>query len=410
MLLAVLAPTPMLHAAARSVIDAKSYGAQADGRAKDTAALQRAIDDCARLHCRAVLLPPGVYLSGPLELRSHVHLQLQAGATLLGSPDRQDYPVRADAPWRRVALLHADHAEDIAIEGAGTIDGQGQGWWQRQLQRVRGTPEDKRPMLVDLTHCRRIRIEGVQLINSPQYNIFAVLCDGLIVRRVTIRNPGRGAPNTDGIDPLSTSHVLLEQDTIDTGDDNVAIKSGLVERNDPNVPSRFITIRNCHLRNGHGLSIGSETAGGVQHVRVENVDFDGTRQGIRIKSARGRGNDIGDFRYRHITMHHVETPVQITMYYTGYTGQEVAMPVTEHTPRFHSIRIEDLQADGATNAVQAMGLPESPITGLVLRHVHIAAQHGMVARYVHATMDDVVIDATDQKPLVEGPGVTLERR
>ena len=110
---------------------------------------------------------------------------------------------------------------------------------------------------------------------------------------------------------------MIEHTTIDTGDDNVAIKSGLVERGDPNVPSTDIVIRDCTFRSGHGLSIGSETAGGVRNVTVERVTFHGTRQGIRIKSARGRGNDIGNFTYRDITMEGVETPIQITAYYTG---------------------------------------------------------------------------------------------
>jgi len=287
-------------------------GARADGVTKDTVAIQKAIDTCASKGGGTVVLQGGTFLSGPLDLRSHVDLSVAKGTLLKASEEVDDFPVREDARWRRMALIHADQAEDIAITGEGTIDGSGQGWWTRHLNRPKGSPEPPRPMIVDITRSKKIRIEGVTIQNAPMYNILTNLCDGLTVRNVRILNPGRKAPNTDGIDPLSTSHVLIEHAYIDTGDDNVAIKSGLVERGEPIVPSRDITIRDCEFVHGHGLSIGSELAGGVQHVRVERVSFKGSDQGIRIKSARGRGNDFGDFHYKDITMEDVRTAIQIT--------------------------------------------------------------------------------------------------
>jgi polygalacturonase len=262
-------------------------------------------------------------------------------------------------------------------------------------------------MLFDLTNSKKILIEGVTIQNSPQYNIMAVLCDDLTVRNTKILNPGHTAPNTDGIDPISTSHVLIEHTLIDTGDDNVAIKSGLVERGDPNVPSTDIVIRDCDLRNGHGLSIGSETAGGVRDVRVEHVRFDGTRQGIRIKSARGRGNDIGNFIFKNITMNNVETPIQITTYYTGGMKGDTAQPMREHTPRFHNIRIEDLTATGAQRAGVIYGLPESPVRNVILKHVHITAKLGLDMQYADVTATDLVLDIADGTAITTGPGSTL---
>ena len=230
------------------------------------------------------------------------------------------------------------------------------------------------------------------------------------MRNVTILNPGRGAPNTDGIDPVSTSHVLIEHDTIDTGDDNVAIKAGLVERGDPNVPSTDITIRDCTFRNGHGLSIGSETAGGVRNVTVERVTFAGTRQGIRIKSARGRGNDIGNFTYRDITMDGVETPIEITEYYTGMVKDDPGQPVTEHTPKFHDITIEKLTATGAKRAATIMGLPESPIKGLVLKNVRISAAAGMVIQNAQITEENMAVTPASGEAVTRGVGVTINGR
>jgi polygalacturonase len=412
----VLLACAAAHAAGKTC-DAKAMGAAADGKTKDTAALQKAIDTCAAAKDGGeVSLAAGTYLSGPLDLKSHVTLRLAKGATLLGSPDVEDYPIRTDAPWRRVSLIHADKAEDIGIVGEGTIDGQGQGWWTRQLNRVKGSKEAERPMLFDLTNSKRILIEGVTIQNSPQYNILAVLCDGLTVRNARIVNPGKLAPNTDGIDPVSTSHVVIDHVLIDTGDDNVAIKSGLVERNDPNIPSTDIVIRDCTFLHGHGLSIGSETAGGVRNVVVERVTFDGTTQGIRIKSARGRGNDIGNFTYKDITMDNVGTAIQVTMYYTGFKGDEVAEPVSEHTPKFHDILIENVTIKNARVGLLAMGLPESPIRGLVLRNVKISAERGMVARYAEiaehgvsivSTGDDAVKGKGAEGGAGNGPGVVI---
>lgn len=404
----VLAAIPTPRAAAGVVTcDARAMGAKGDGKTKDTVALQGAIDQCAKGAGGVVHLSAGTYVSGPLALRSHVHLLIDQGATLLGSPDMEDYPIRTDAPWRKGSLIHADNVVDIAIIGAGTVDGNGKIWWDAKAQQKKGQPEAPCPLLIDLTKSKQILIEGVTIQNSPQYNIMTFLCDGLTVRNVTILNPGRGAPNTDGIDPVSTSHVLIEHTTIDTGDDNVAIKSGLVERGDPNVPSSDIVIRDCTFRNGHGLSIGSETAGGVRNVTVERVTFTGTRQGIRIKSARGRGNDIGNFTYRDIKMDGVETPIQITGYYTGMVKDDPGQPVTEHTPKFHDITIENLTATGAKQAAVIMGLPESPIKNIVLKNVKIAAATGMVIQNAQIADEGVVITPASGDAISRGSGVTI---
>ncbi len=408
LLFALVLLAPIAQAA--TTCDARKLGARADGHTKDTLALQHAIDLCSAGAGGTVHLTPGTYISGPLALKSHVTLNLDKGATLLGSPDMADYPIRADAPWRRVSLLHADDATHIAITGSGTIDGNGKIWWDAKAATPKGTPENPRPLLIDLTRSKNILIEGVTIQNSPQYNITAFWCDGLTVRNVTILNPGRGAPNTDGIDPVSTSHVLIEHDIIDTGDDNVAIKSGLVERGDPNIPSTDITIRDCTFRNGHGLSIGSETAGGVRNVTVERVTFEGTRQGIRIKSARGRGNDIGNFTYRDITMKNVETPIQITAYYTGMVKNDPGQPITEHTPRFHDITIENLTATGAKFAASIAGLPESPIKNLVLKNINITAATGMKIQNAQLTSSNVTITPTTGPPITQGPGVTITNK
>ena len=172
---AAIATIGLCSTAQARVCDARAMGAKADGKTKDTAALQAAIDGCAAKGGGDVRLAVGTYLSAPLTLKSHVHLVLDKGAVLLGSQEIDDYPVREDAKWRRISLLHADKVTDIAITGEGTIDGQGQVWWTRQLNRANGSPEDPRPMLVDITNSSKILFDGVTLPrNSPQYNIITL--------------------------------------------------------------------------------------------------------------------------------------------------------------------------------------------------------------------------------------------
>ena len=154
----------------------------------------------------------------------------------------------------------------------------------------------------------------------------------------------------------------------------------------------------------------------MRNVTVEGVSFNGTTQGIRIKSARGRGNDIGNFVYRDITMEDVGTAIQITMYYTGFKGDEVAEPVAGHTPKFHDITIENVTVKSAKVGLLAMGLPESPIKGLKLKNVKITAVRGMVARYAEIAEDGVQITSTGDTNATgkkaedgagNGPGVVI---
>ena len=142
-------------------------------------------------------------------------------------------------------------------------------------------------------------------------------------------------------------------------------------------------------------------------MTVERVTFTGTRQGIRIKSARGRGNNIGNFTYRDIKMDGVETPIQITGYYTGMVKDDPGQPVTEHTPKFHDITIENLTATGAKQAAVIMGLPESPIKNIVLKNVKIAAATGMVIQNAQIADERVVITPASGDAISRGPRVTI---
>ncbi|MGA8043435.1 MAG: glycoside hydrolase family 28 protein [Terracidiphilus sp.] len=396
------------HAA--PVCDARAFGAKGDGTTKDTHALQNAIDACAGKGGGTVLLTNGTFLTGPLVLKSHITLDVQTGATLLGSQDKTDYPPARELNEPAVQpLISASHADHITLRGGGIIDGAGQPWWA-DVTSHRHMPDFSpalRPRLILFDHCRHIRIEGITVQNSPSWQIVLYNTSDVLIRNGKVLAPAR-SPNTDGIDPFSSHHVRIEHMTIDTGDDNVAIKSGQPGSPGPDEPSTDIAIRDCTFLHGHGLSIGSEIAGGVQNVRASHITFTGTANGVRIKSGRDRGGDIGRFTFRDLTMENVGTPILITAYYGQRRGASAAaQPVTRLTPRFHDIRIAHLTATGAREAGIIEGLPESPIATLTLSDIRIAAQRGMTVRDATVHAHGLAISAADGKPIVPLSAATV---
>jgi polygalacturonase len=401
-LLASIAFSSCAAHAAR-VCDARAFGAKGDGVTKDTRALQSAIDLCAAKGGGTVVLTNGTFLTGPLVLRSRITLDVQPGATLLGSQDRADYPPTRELNEPAVQpLLSASRADDITLRGGGIIDGAGQPWWA-DVYSHRHLPDFSpalRPRLILFDHCGHIRIEGITVQNSPSWQIVLYNTSDVLIRNGKVLAPAH-SPNTDGIDPFSSHHVRIEHMTIDTGDDNIAIKSGQPGSPGPDDPSTDIIIRDCVFLHGHGLSIGSEIAGGVQNVSASHIAFTGTANGVRIKSGRDRGGDIGRFTFRDLTMTNVGTPILVTSYYGQRRGTpDAAQPVTRLTPRFHDIRIAHLTATGAKQAGIIEGLPESPIPTLTLSDVKIEAQRGLTIRYATVRARNLQITAPVGKPIV----------
>jgi polygalacturonase len=381
--------------ASTKICDARTHGAKADGLTKDTKAIQAAIDACASARGGTVRLSGGTFLTGPILLKSNVTLEIAKGAVLLGSPDRADYPMVAFARNQTVQpLLSAVNAENVTITGEGTIDGNGKVWWDYIVGAkdagVLGN-DHPRPMGVVFDHTRHVHMDGVTVQNSGFWQIVPYYADDVTIRNVRILAPK--SPNTDAIDPFSSSNVVIDHVFASTGDDNVAIKSGAINSPGPDAPSRNITITDCTFENGHGISIGSEIAGGVRNVRVERVSFKGTDQGIRIKSARDRGNDVSEISYKDITMVDVKTAILITEYYPhpAPVGDVPAEPMGRLTPKFHGITIENVTATGSDSAGTIVGLPESPVLGLSMKNVHIEAKTGISIAYATVAMDDVVV-------------------
>lgn len=385
----------------RRDFNVKRFGAVGDGRTDATEAIARGIGECSAKGGGRVVIPKGVYLTGPVHLRSNVHLHLDDGATLLFTRDSRRYLPAVYSRWEGVELMnysaciYADHAENVAVTGAGTLDGNAgcdSAWWpwngrascgwhqglpsqaadRNRLfemgardvpvaQRVFGEGAYLRPNLVQFCHSTNILIDGLTMKNSPMYEVNPVLCSNVTVRNLHIDSHG---PNNDGCDPDSCRDMLIENCVFDTGDDCIAIKSG---RNRDGrrvgVPSENIVIRDCRMKDGHGgVTIGSEMSGGVRNVFVENCRMDSPHldQALRFKTNAMRGGTIEHIFFRDIKIGEVANAVlQIDCRYEeGERGPE--------KPVVRDIHLARVTCEKSRYALQLRGLAASPV-----RDVHL---------------------------------------
>lgn len=321
------------------------YGAVADDPdrlAHD--AINLAIVEMSRSGGGTVVVPDGVFYTGPITLKSNVRLHLSDKAVLKFSTDVSLYFPAVLTRWEGLdcynarPLIYAYGETNIAITGKGTIDGQAsrENWWGRQKnierndftgpdgktwrasrlklleqaenrvpvgERIYGEADCLRPQTINFNRCTTVLIEDVTLLRSPFWVIHPLFCEDLTVRGVHVVNNG---PNGDGCDPESCRNVLIENCLFDTGDDCIAIKSG---RNEDgrrwNVPSENIVVRGCTMNDGHGgVVIGSEISGGFRNLFVENcrMDSPNLERVIRIKTSPARGGVIENIYVRNVTV------------------------------------------------------------------------------------------------------------
>lgn len=393
------------------VCNVRAYGAKADGHTMDTAAIQKAIDACASNGGGIVRLSGGTFLSAPIHLKSGINLQIEKGATLLGTSKHSDYPkkmeFREPGRWSLVSATNADH---VSITGGGIIDGNGESWWKQAHAAHEHGIMGKitfRPRLVVFDHCRDVLVEGVTIENSPSWQLVPYYSENVTIRNIRVLAPA-SSPNTDAVDPFSSTNVRIEHLYADVGDDNIAIKSGAIGSSG-NSPSKNIKIKDCVFLHGHGLSIGSEIAGGAQNIVAEHIEFRGTAHGIRIKAGRDRGNDVSNLIFRDFTMENVQQPIVINEYYPNShpSHEQAPHPVTRLTPHFDGIVIENLRATGAATAGLIAGLPEAPIRNLILRNVSISAGRGLEIMYADIFAHNLSIHAVTGEPILRLSGVKL---
>lgn len=392
----------------------KDFGAVADGTTLNTAAITRAIAAVKAAGGGTLIVPAGKWLTGPLDLCSGLNLHLETGATLLFSPE---FSLYSSGPNKFRPLLYAGNAYDVVISGGGTINGSGDAWWAEAHRfkleaRAKGARNDTspRPNLVGFDRCVRVRLEGITLTNSPKFNFVPARCTDVTVDGITILNPD-DSPNTDGIDPSTTQRMLITRCTIDTGDDNIAVKAGA---NNGDAVSDLL-VENCTFLHGHGCSLGSELGAGVKNMLVRNCTFDGTDIGIRFKSDRLRGGLVENVVFENITMKNVGQAIVITSYYVGLPKpgeHDAAKSVTADTPLWRNLTIRNVTATaGRRSAGLIIGLPEMPAGPLLLENVTIEAPIGLRIGYTKdITLRGVKITAGKGEPLLlEDTVVNLKR-
>lgn len=392
--------------------DVRKYGAKGDGQTVGTAAIQKALDACGKAGGGTVRFPAGTYLSKPLTLRTKTTVQLDEGATLLATTNHADF-MKVPGDWRKataggdfIPLLTGKDLVDLTITGKGVIDGNGAVWWEeaeKARQKVSGYTLP-RPNLFTLQRCKNVKVTGITLRNSPKFHFVPTECEDVLVDGVTVLAP-EPAANTDGIDPSNCRNVTITRCLIDVGDDNIAIKSGKkVEGREFGCEN--ITVTDCVFKHGHGMSIGSETVGGVRNVTVRNCTFENTDNGLRIKSRRERGGRVENIVYENCTLTNVHPAISIAAYYQQSTHakfptDDQAQPVTETTPIFRNITIKDITGHSTTEAGLIVGLPESLVENVILENVTITAKEGLtIANAKGITLRNVKVTPAKGDPFL----------
>jgi polygalacturonase len=366
---------------AEGIFNIRDTGAVGDGATLDTESLQKSLDACGKAGGGVVLVPPGIYLAAPLVMRTNTTLRLEQGAVLKASDNPEHY-ARTDKPGEFNHFLTGKDLHDVVIEGEGLIDGSGERWWilAEEARRKKSGYTLPRPNLIVFTRVKNLIVRGITIQNSPKFHLVPTECDGVTIEDATFLAPER-APNTDAIDPSRCRDVTITRCLIDVGDDNVAVKSSR-KVDGREFACQGLTITDCTFKHGHGLSIGSETVGGVKDVVVRNCTFEETDNGIRIKSDRKRGGTVENLLFENINMKNVRGAITITSYYPKIPETDKPRPVTATTPTYRNITIRNLQATSTRDAGVIIGLPESAIENVRLENVAIvAAGKGLEIRH-----------------------------
>ena len=373
--------------------DVRSYGAVGDGVTLTTTALQKAVDACGADGGGKVVVPAGCYLTGPIFLKSHVQVELQPGAVLIGSTNFNDYPP-IDGRWEGIerkvyaSLFTGRGLHEVSITGRGVLEGQGAVWWDanhktmdlRKKARIKGRePEHPpgsplrwdRPRMINLYNCTNVLIRDITIRNSPSWNVHPVYCENVTLDNLTILAPARSS-NTDGVDPDSCRNVRISNCHIDVGDDCIAIKSGYdQDGRRVGIPCENILVSNCAFVHGHGgVTIGSEMSGSVRNVVVVNCVFDGTQRGLRVKTAMGRGGVVEYFRASNLVMRNIsDAAFSITAAYgSGEAGANAASGA-EAIPHLRHFSWENVSVVNAKKVADLSGLAVSPLEDFRLSNV-----------------------------------------
>ena len=376
----------------RRIVDVKQQGAHADGKTLDTELLQKILDESDN---DLIVFEKGDYYTGPLNIRSNTYLYLEKDACLIGSKERSDYPIiraynedksAVNASWEGepndafMSLITSFDSENIMILGEGTINGNADkaDWWVDPLVK-RGAWRGNN---VFVNRCKNVSFVGLNIINSPSWNLHPFYSKDLDFIDLTLRSIPT-SPNTDGFDPESCKNTRLLGTRIYVGDDCVAIKSGKkIMADDFYCPTEDLVIRNCFMGDGHGgVVFGSESSCGIRNVEVSRCIFKNTDRGLRIKTKRGRGNksNIENISFDNILMDGVMSCLVVNMYYylsrdayDPYADTKEYVEPDERTPHIGTFNFKNLNClNTKVCAGYFYGLPESKIDKIILDHINV---------------------------------------
>jgi polygalacturonase len=383
-------------------------GAKPDGKTLNTRAIQSAIDEVFRAGGGIVYVPPGTFLTGGLQLKSRVTLYLEAGSVLLGSPSIDDYPIHPGPPEHEDAnghhLIFAQKADDIAICGLGTIDGQGEAYWEpnnavfrppntyRDVASGHYAPRNnnERPSpMIELVQCRNVRVSGVTLKNSAGWTMRPIACETVVIDGVRIRNPYHGR-NTDGFDITASRDVIISNCDILTGDDGICLKS-----ENPYgdlLPAKNITVTNCVISSAsNGFKIGTATLGAFENIVFSNsvIYTDdsspfNTRPigGINIEMV--DGGSIDGVLVSNIRMQNVRAPIFVRL------GNRTPNPGSF----LRNVLIENVDAVGAILASSITGVPGLRPTDITINNCRFRTEEAGTADWAHRE----ILEVADQYP------------
>jgi len=440
------------------------YGAKPDGITLNTTSINKAIDACSAKGGGVVLIPQGLWLTGPVRLKSNVNLHVSRSAMLQFTADKDQYKIiegnwEGHAAYRNESPISGTNLTNIAITGEGIIDGNGEIWrligkdrlteqeWQRKVAsggvvsengktwypsaayyKAAKTPkagyiepgstveaamafkEYYRPNMLVLANCKKVLLQNATFQNSAAWCLHTLMCQDLTVEGVRVRNPWNAA-NGDGIDVESCKNVMIDNSTFDCGDDGICIKSGRDEEGRKRgMPTENMVVKNSIVYRAHGgFVIGSEMSGGARNLFVTDCTFIGTDIGLRFKTTRGRGGVVENIHIKNIAMKDIVTSaILFDMYYTGKspTDEEMANdtnvpPVTEATPVFKDFWVSNVACNGADKALMIRGLPEMAIKNINLENITIKANKGVeIIEAKDITLKNFYVEAKSSAPLI----------
>lgn len=437
-------PVQMAQASAPSIPDyrvsVKDFGAKGDGATLDTEAFTKAIAAVEAKGGGHVDVPAGVYLLGPIELKSHIDLHLSQNATLYFSPDASLYVQKEGAKSTRGRVRSAISAEqctDISITGGGLIDGMGNYWrpvkrskqsdeeWKNYVKQGGTVTKDgnfffpKAPEgmkydaleklrndLIRIYRCKNVLLQGVTFQNSPRFHVHPYYCENVIMDGIVVRSPWN-AQNADGIDLTNCRQVLIVNTTVDTGDDGICMKGGQGASGKKAGPVSDVLIKNCRVYHAHGgFTIGSDCSGGMKNIVVRNCTYNGTDVGLRFKSGMDRGGKTENVFCDSIYMSNIRG--EAIIFENTYVNKDVKFMMGNGTdidstkiflPDFTDVHISNVVCRGAETGILLRGIPQAFIHDITFKNVTISeARKPYSSEYAKGiVLDNVKVNGEEPK-------------